>query len=54
MEKVNIICINNFDYPISLEINKKYEALDIGFFYLIVDENYEDNEYPKDIFVIDR
>lgn len=51
MEKVNVICINNSNYPISLEINRTYEALESDFFYIIIDENHDDHEYPKEIFV---
>jgi hypothetical protein len=50
-KKVTIICIDNSNYPISLEINKTYEALESDFFYIIIDENYDHYEFPKEIFV---
>lgn len=52
MEKIKITCINNKNYPVSLEMNKQYEAIDNGFFYVIVDDNFDEYEYPKEIFVI--
>ena len=51
MEKIRIICIDNTNYPVSLEVNKEYEGVDCGISYMIVDENYESYEYPKELFV---
>jgi hypothetical protein len=47
---VLIICINNDQYPLSLELNKEYYANETKNSYIIIDENYEDVEYPKEIF----
>lgn len=51
MEKANVICIDNLNYPISLQINKIYEVLENDFFYIIIDENYDEHQYPKEIFI---
>lgn len=47
---MKIICIDNRQYPLSLELNKEYEARETEDSYVIVDENSEDCEYPKKIF----
>jgi hypothetical protein len=47
-----IICINNFGYPLSLELNKQYYFVsEKENHYIILDENLEECEFPKDLFV---
>lgn len=46
-------CINNDNYPLSLEKNKDYKVTsEDRYFYTIQDENLEDCKYPKEIFII--
>jgi hypothetical protein len=45
-----VICIDNKNYPISLELNKEYQAKESENFYIIIDSNLEDNYFPKNIF----
>jgi len=47
---VKIICINNDYYPVSLQLNKEYEAKEDYFYYIILDESLEEYYYPKEIF----
>lgn len=49
---VKVICINNDYYPLSLLLNKEYEAKEEDFFYIIIDENLEEYYYPKEIFKV--
>lgn len=51
---MRVICIDNKDYPLSLNINKEYEVLEDGNYYLIVDDNSEDWKYPKYLFEIKK
>lgn len=51
MEKIKVICIDNANYPISLEVNKEYEGVDCGIYYMITDENHDSYEYPKELFI---
>jgi hypothetical protein len=50
--KIIIICVDNTNYPVSLELNKKYEATQNGNYYCIIDENFEDYKYPIEIFKV--
>ena len=54
IEKINVICINNANYPLSLIKNKKYEVFATNNNYLIIDENLEQNEYPKFLFCLEE
>jgi len=45
-----VICIDNKNYPTSLELNKEYQAKESENFYIITDSNLEDNHFPKNIF----
>jgi hypothetical protein len=50
---MKVICINNSYYPVSLSLNKIYNVereTKVG--YIIIDENHESWEYPKEIFEI--
>jgi hypothetical protein len=47
---IKIICVNNDFYPLSLHLNKEYEAKEEGFFYIILDETLEEYYYPKELF----
>lgn len=47
-----VICVNNSSYPVSLEVNKEYEAKEIDGFYQILDETLEEYLYPKEFFKI--
>lgn len=47
---IKIICINNDYYPLSLKLNKEYEAKEHEFYYIILDETLEEYYYPKEIF----
>lgn len=49
---IKVICINNDLYPLSLELNKEYDVKDMGDHYIIVDNNHEDCNFPKEIFKI--
>ena len=51
---MKIICINNDNYPLSLELNKEYEAKEIGNFYVLIDCNLENCYYPKEIFKLNN
>lgn len=51
---MRVICIDNKNYPLSLEINKEYEVLEKNDNFIIVDENLEDCEYPKSMFEIKK
>lgn len=51
---MRVICINNIDYPLSLEVNKEYDVLEEGNYYYIVDDNLEDWKYPKYLFEIKK
>jgi hypothetical protein len=48
--KIKVVCINNMHYPLSLKLDKEYEAKDNGDFYIIIDENLEFCQFPKEIF----
>lgn len=54
IEKINAICIDNTNYPLSLIINKKYEVFERKNNYVIIDENLEQNEYPKFLFCLEE
>lgn len=54
IEKINVICIDNTNYPLSLIINKKYEVFERKNNYVIIDENLEQNEYPKFLFCLEE
>lgn len=50
---MKVTCISNKYYPLSLSLNKVYDVkkeTNVG--YAIVDENYEEWEYPKEMFEI--
>jgi hypothetical protein len=47
---MKVICINNINYPLSLEINKEYEVIEKNNYFIVVDSNLEDCEYPKELF----
>ena len=47
---MKVICINNNDYPLSLELNKEYEVLEKDNLYVLLDHNLEDCEYTKELF----
>lgn len=47
---MKVICINNNYYPLSLELNKEYEVVENGDYFIITDDNLEDCEYPKELF----
>lgn len=50
---MQVICINNSYYPVSLSLNKKYNVLrEEGLFYIIVDESYEEYLFPKELFKV--
>ncbi len=48
-----VVCVNNADYPASLETRKIYEVVgdETGGFLRIVDESGEDYLYPEEFFV---
>lgn len=48
---MKVVCINNDNYPLSLELRKEYEVLETNNFYIIIDKNLEDCKYPKNCFV---
>lgn len=52
MIKIKIICINNDYYPVSLKLNKEYEAKEHELYYIILDETLEEYYYPKEIFKV--
>jgi hypothetical protein len=48
---MKVLCKDNFGYPLSLKIGYVYEICDENEkFFFILDENYEDQYYPKDLF----
>lgn len=47
---MKVICINNDYYPLSLEIDKEYDAIEKGNRFIITDDNLEDCEYPRELF----
>jgi hypothetical protein len=49
---INVICINNEHYPVSLELNKEYEAKEQGDFYLIMNNDLEYEKFLKILFKI--
>jgi hypothetical protein len=50
---MKVTCINNKYYPLSLSLNKIYNVeRETSVNYIIIDENYEECEYPKEIFEI--
>jgi len=52
---MRVKCINNKNYPLALEIDKEYEVVEKdNYFFIIVDENLEECEYPKSIFEIKK
>ncbi len=50
-----VVCVNNAEYPVSLELRKIYEVVDEpgdeGGLVRIVDESGEDYLYPEELFV---
>jgi hypothetical protein len=48
---IKVICINNEYYPLSLQLNKEYEAKEEDNCYIILDETLEEYYYPKEIFI---
>lgn len=51
---MRVICVDNKNYPLSLELNKEYEVLEKGDFFILIDKNLEDCEYPKKLFEIKK
>lgn len=49
---VRVICINNDHYPVSLQLNKEYEAKEYDNFYIIIADNLEPEKFSKDLFKI--
>lgn len=50
---LKIKCISNLNYPLSLKLHEIYEAIEIKDFYLILDENLEYCEFPKELFELE-
>lgn len=50
---MQVICVNNQYYPVSLSLNKVYKVLrEEDLFYVIVDESHEEYFFPKELFKV--
>ena len=52
---MQVICKDNSYYPLSLCLNCKYKVIkETDISYIIIDENKEEHNYPKEIFEVEK